>query len=158
MAGPLRLNPPPLLELNGRWNVEKKVKKKVLFSLMARPLREELFFAASLTRDGVGGQVSYGNLHNSALFPILNNPLKRANFYLFALVMASSMVLNFWMTWTGPKISSRQIFMSSVTSLRDKVSFIKHKCKQNMMLSGHKQPCQFFVTYRAWQRWQFCLN
>ena len=58
MARPLRLNPPPPLELNGRWNVgtqEKKVPKKVIFSLlarpftpppslMARPLREELFF------------------------------------------------------------------------------------------------------------------
>ncbi len=30
--------------------------------------------------------------------------------------MASSTVLKRWMDWTGPKISSRQIFMSSVTS------------------------------------------
>ena len=58
MAGPLRPNPPPPLEPNGRWNVgtlEKKGLKKVLFSLMSRPftpppllmampLREELFF------------------------------------------------------------------------------------------------------------------
>ena len=38
MAGPLRPTP---LELNGRWNVGKKGKKKVIFSLMAprpRPL------------------------------------------------------------------------------------------------------------------------
>ena len=59
MARPLR----PPLELNGRLNVGtlgKKGSKKVIFSLMARPytpspllmaplLREELFFAASLT-------------------------------------------------------------------------------------------------------------
>ena len=32
--------------------------------------------------------------------------------------MASSMFLTFWMAWTGPKISSLQIFMSSVTSLK----------------------------------------
>ena len=57
MAGPLRPYPPPLFELNGRWNVGKKGFKKVIFSLiarpfirppppllMARPLREELFF------------------------------------------------------------------------------------------------------------------
>ena len=53
MAGPLSPNPPPL-ELNGRWNV---FFFKVIFSLiarpftphpLARPLRGELFFAASL--------------------------------------------------------------------------------------------------------------
>ena len=58
MAGPLRPYPPSL-ELNGRWEVgalEKKVLKKVIFSLMVRPLpsptllllawplREERFF------------------------------------------------------------------------------------------------------------------
>ena len=62
MAGPLRPNPPPL-EPNGRWNdgtLEKKGSKKSHFFLngpalypppllMARPLREELFFSASLT-------------------------------------------------------------------------------------------------------------
>ena len=68
MAGSLRPNPLPPLELNGRWNigtlerwnVGKKGTKKVLFALMAPPftppplllvawpLREELFFAASL--------------------------------------------------------------------------------------------------------------
>ena len=45
MARPLRPTPPPL-EQNGRWNVgtlENEVPKKVLFSLIARPLREELF-------------------------------------------------------------------------------------------------------------------
>ena len=61
MTGPLRPYTPPL-ELNGRCNfgtLEKKVPKKVIYSLMARPLplppflmarplREELFFAASL--------------------------------------------------------------------------------------------------------------
>ena len=39
LAGPLRTNPPPPSELNGRWNfgtLEKKVPKKVLFPLMAR--------------------------------------------------------------------------------------------------------------------------
>ena len=63
MAGPLRPNPPPPHELNGRWNfgtLEKKGSKKSYFFLngpalynppllfMARPLREEFFFAASL--------------------------------------------------------------------------------------------------------------
>ena len=50
MAGPLMPNPhppqPPPIELNGRWNVGtlgKKSSKKRYFSLMARPLREELF-------------------------------------------------------------------------------------------------------------------
>ena len=45
MAGPLRPNPHTPLELNGRWNVGtlKKVPKKVIFSLMARQLRENLF-------------------------------------------------------------------------------------------------------------------
>ena len=61
MARPLR--PPPSLELNVRWNfgtVEKKDYKKSFFFLngpalypppllMARPLREELLFSASLT-------------------------------------------------------------------------------------------------------------
>ena len=40
---------PPIM-LNGRWNfgtLETKVPKKIIFSLMARPLREELFFMAS---------------------------------------------------------------------------------------------------------------
>ena len=39
MAGPLRPTPPPL-ELNGHWNFamfEKKVPKKGIFSLIARP-------------------------------------------------------------------------------------------------------------------------
>ena len=42
LAGPLRPNPPPwALE---RWNVEKKrFQKKLFFSLMARPLREDFF-------------------------------------------------------------------------------------------------------------------
>ena len=44
MAGPFRPNPPPL-ELLERW---KKVPKKVLFSLMARPSREELFLRLPL--------------------------------------------------------------------------------------------------------------
>ena len=67
MAGPLRPNPPlpPPLELNGRWNfgtLEKKGSKKSYFFLngpalyapgpppllMARPLREELFFILRL--------------------------------------------------------------------------------------------------------------
>jgi len=53
MAVQLRPNPPPHLELYGRRNFgkfEKKVPKKVFFSLMARQLREELLFAASLKR------------------------------------------------------------------------------------------------------------
>ena len=52
------------LELNGRWNVEKKVPKKVICTLMARPftpppllmarpLRVELFFAASLSKGDI---------------------------------------------------------------------------------------------------------
>ena len=40
MARPLRPTPPPL-EQNG--TLENEVSKKVLFSLIARPLREELF-------------------------------------------------------------------------------------------------------------------
>ena len=43
MAGPLRPNPPPPHELNGRWNVGKKgLKKKSIFSLMARPFTSPL--------------------------------------------------------------------------------------------------------------------
>ena len=48
MDGPLKPNHPAPLELNGRWNVRTKAPKKFIFSLMARPLRAELFFAASL--------------------------------------------------------------------------------------------------------------
>ena len=39
--------PPPPRD-NVSWNVEKKVPKKELFSLMARPLREELFLRLPL--------------------------------------------------------------------------------------------------------------
>ena len=53
MAGPLKPKPlpPPLsslmaVEILERW--KKRFEKKVTFSLMARPLREDLFFAASL--------------------------------------------------------------------------------------------------------------
>ena len=59
MAGPLRQKPTHPLELNGRWNVGKKgLNKKYFFFngrpftppplLMARPLREELFFRLPL--------------------------------------------------------------------------------------------------------------
>ena len=51
MAGPLRPNRPPSPpELNGSQNFfpVPKVPKKVIFSLMARPLREELFFRLPL--------------------------------------------------------------------------------------------------------------
>ena len=52
MAGPLRPNPPPpsslmAVEKLERWG--KKGSKKIYFFLMARPLREEIFFAASLS-------------------------------------------------------------------------------------------------------------
>ena len=46
MAGPLRPSPPPSRAEWPLWKVgtsEKKVPKKVIFSLMARPLREEHF-------------------------------------------------------------------------------------------------------------------
>ena len=54
MAGPLRPNPPPpppssLMAVGTLERWKKEVPKKVIFSLIARLLREDLFYAAYIT-------------------------------------------------------------------------------------------------------------
>ena len=70
MAGPLRPNPNPPLELNGRWNfgtLEKKVLKQIFLNGPALypppPLNGPSFFAASLRKHSLSPRPPFTALH-----------------------------------------------------------------------------------------------
>ena len=69
MAGPLKHNPHPL-ELNGHWNVGNNVPNKVLFPLMARPLRADFFLRLPLRLIGLYYQLVFILSVSSLLVPI----------------------------------------------------------------------------------------
>ena len=93
--------------------------------------------------------------------------------------ITSSTVLNFWMTWTGPKISSLQIVMSSVTSLNSKIQLkglyrhnfkwlsvyrveclINNSIPQSVVCSVYNVKNWFFSILVSLQKWlaHFCCR